>query len=109
MGDGVLVYQLREKNVKKGVCTSIYICAHQYLLLHINLTLFISIFRCNANAPRRLHLLGATEYFLNNFAFAYFFKKNMQLHLVGAICEVHLHCTGIFPVFLIGFFGLFIY
>jgi hypothetical protein len=37
MGDGVLMYQLREKMSEK-------VCAHQYLLVHINLTLFISIF-----------------------------------------------------------------
>ena len=36
LGDGVLVYQLRGKNVKKGVCTSIFISTYQYLLAHIN-------------------------------------------------------------------------
>ncbi len=44
---------------------------------------------------KKTHLRGATAYFLSKGAFAYFSKKNMQLHLVGAICEVHLHCTEV--------------
>ena len=41
-------------------------------------------FRCNANAPRRLHLRGATAYFSKKNMQTQNYLENMQLHLVGA-------------------------
>jgi len=44
LGDGVLVYQLRgRKCQKRCVNINIYICAHQYLLAHINFYQYILI------------------------------------------------------------------
>ena len=50
---------------------SIMVCTHQLSVLYFNLGAHISIKHCifgyHPYAPRRLHLRGATAYFLNNF------------------------------------------